>query len=341
LCVQSVSEPLPEGFVSTHKSGYLIMVRDPASSIQDCVLVDAHVVDAGHYTFAAHSEKSLIDNVYLCRIVEYREGRWSVLAEFNWQAVGIAVRFGEAIEYFILGRDGQFGSLVGHDLKESIIDPQRPTGPFRGLRIIGGSIFAFGMKREVYRRNRSGVWERMTQGMETPLPQRKLTIAEKVKLRTSQVGGVNAMTTDELNRLLAVGMRGEIWRMDENNWFKLDSPTNLMLKDAVRTPDNTIFVCGQAGTVIRGTEDTWEIVTYEGPQSLDFASIAWFNGMLYLADGHSLRTLADGELRQIDFGVTPSVPCALVVAGPTRVLSVAGQEVWESADGNQWSSILG
>jgi len=181
----------------------------------------------------------------------------------------------------------------------------------------------------------------MMEGMEKPPPDGKLSIKEQMRARLADVGGINALAVDTTGELLAFGMKGEIWRRAGALWVKVDSPTNVILQDAVEVPDAGIFVCGQVGTLLNGSGSTWNVVSYLGPEGLDFRSICAFNGIIFIADGHSLRFLDNGELKLVDFGVKDVVPSVVVVAGPERVLSVAGQEVWESADGIKWKVILG
>ena len=84
----------------------------------------------------------------------------------------------------------------------------------------------------------------------------------------------------------------------------------------------------------------WEVVPYKGPDTLDLRSICAFDGALFLADGDALHLLSNGVLAMVDFGPADVVPCAVVVAGSGRLLSVAGLEVWESSDGRRWRSLL-
>lgn len=311
-------------------------------SISGSVLLDGRVLAPDHYAFVAHSEHELQKGSYRCQVIEYRAGQWQLLATWPWQAVAIEV-VGEAVplKFEVLGRDGQVGTVVGGVQTETHIDTGRAVGPFRGLRLLHDTLFAYGMKREVYWRDPSGAWIRLAKGFEAPGPNRRMTIAERMKARVGNVGGINAVARDASGYLVAVGMRGEIWRFVVDEWKPIDSPTNLMLKDMVELDDGTLFVCGQLGTLIRSDVDRWETVSYEGPQKLDFCSIGWFSGALYLADGHSLRVLVGDELRLVDHGREDIVPCAVVVASPQRLLSLAGQEVWETADGLRWNCILG
>lgn len=311
-------------------------------AIEDWVMVDAAVLGPSHYVFVAHDEAKLERDAFECQVIEYAGGQWRPLAgNWKWQAVALEVTSIDPLQVHVLGRDGQVGTMSGDRSDETHVEPGRPVGPFRGLRFVLGRLFAFGMKREVFVREDSGAWTRMMAGLEPPPLSKKMTIAEKMKQRLADLGGINALAVDGDGHLTAFGMKGEIWRLENQRWTRIDSPTNLMLQDATEWPDGTIYVCGQSGTLLHGSGNRWQAVAYEGTQKLDFRSICAFNGVLFIADGHSLRVLEKGELKVVDFGIEDTVPSALVVAGPGQLLSVAGQEVWESKDGRGWNSILG
>jgi hypothetical protein len=309
-------------------------------AIDDCVMVDAKVVAPGHHMFVAHSAAVLKTKKYVCRVLEYQDGDWTLLAEWPWQAVALDFSSTNPLQVEVLGRDGQVGTVTATGSSVTQLDPPRPVGPFRGMRNTPYGLLAFGMKREVFRRDRSGAWARMMQGLDQS-PDRKLSIKEQIRAGIANVGGINAIEVAGAETLFAFGMKGEIWRYEAAKWVKLESPTNLILTDATTGPDRNIFVCGQSGTLLNGAGDRWGVFKYDGPPRLDFVSIDSFKGLLFIADGHSLRVLEDGELKLVDFGTEEIVPCAVVTAGPGCVLSVAGQEVWESTNGRAWNSILG
>lgn len=320
----------------------MAVTDSPDFSVADCVMVDARVLGPNHYAFVAHRESELQKESYRCLVVEYRAGAWKRLSEWPWQAVAIeATGTASQPAFEILGRDGQVGTVGTPGTQEASVDPKRPVGPFRGLRLVQSRLLAFGMKREVFLRDDTATWVRLMAGLGPPAPAKKLTVAERMKLRLANVGGINAITADAGGQLVAVGMRGEIWTLARDVWTKVDSPTNVMLKDATSAADGSLYVCGQAGTLMHGSGSAWQMVTYVGPQKLDLCSACWFKGMLYLADGHALRVLRDGELVVIDHGTDDIVPCAVVTAGQEWMLSVAGQEVWETSDGKSWNCILG
>lgn len=314
------------------------MSSTPTFEIAECVLVDACVSAPSHYVFLAHSEASLHGEKPVCELIEYHDGRWIPMAAWPWEAVAVA---NQGADWVVLGRDGQVGETVDGASSDWQIDPSSALGPFRGMRTLADIVYAYGMKREVFQRRARGPWVRLMDGFEPPSDRRDLTLAEEKKLRRKNLGGINAITIGPAGELTAVGMKGEIWTHDGRLWSKVDSPTNIMLKDLTLGGDGQLHACGLSGTLLAGTAGRWAAIDYEGTQELDFCSIAWFNGMLFVADGYSLRRLVGNVLELVDHGMENIVPCARLVAGDQRMLSIAGQEVWETSDGKSWKCLLG
>lgn len=302
------------------------------------VMVDAEILSPGHYVFLAHREAVLRNGSSECELIEHCAAHWMPWAAWSWEAVGFC-RLEDI--WIVLGRDGEVAEFDGASPTESHIDRTHALGPFRGVVSLNGDVYAYGMKREVFFRIDSGGWVREMDGFDVLLNSGELTRAEFLRLRRMHLGGINAMAVDADGKLTAVGMRGEIWIQESRQWKKIDSPTNVMLKDLTYGDDGRLYACGLMGTLLAGHAEKWMCVEYTGVQGLDFCSIAWFKGFVYVADGHSLRRLNEGVLEVVDFGVTNIVPCSRVVAAQEILLSIAGQEVWESRDGRSWSCLLG
>ncbi|MCL2653222.1 MAG: hypothetical protein FWD63_05495 [Propionibacteriaceae bacterium] len=293
-------------------------------------MVDAMVQAEQHHVFLAHSEESLNQDMPVCELIEYRRGQWSPIAAWDWQAVALVDLPGDAASgLVVLGRDGQIGCWSDGQASELVLDPEFLLGPFRGMRRFGTMIVAYGMGREVYLRQAGGDWVRSMLGIDPGVGQPSL-----------RPGGFNGMAVDSKGLLTAAGRRGEIWVFEGGTWRRVDTPTNIMLHDLVACDDGQLYACGLAGTLLAGQGDTWGVVDFDGP-ALDFLAAGWFNGRLYLADGHSLRVMSGNVLDLVDHGTEEIVPCSAIASGPGVMLSIAGQEVWESQDGLSWQSILG
>jgi hypothetical protein len=317
------------------------MKKDSAFSADDFVFVDAAILGRDDYVFLAHHEASLQAKRYRLHILRRTNDTWSVSSPWRWEGVGFTVQALNPLRIFAIGRDGQVGAFVDGDVQEEHVAPKSPVGPFRGIQAISEKVLAYGMKREIFRRETTGAWQKFDKGMAQPLPKGKVDVSALIKQRIKDIGGINALAYTDPQRLFAFGMRGEIWRLRSDAWHKVDSPTNLMLQDAVAAGSETIYVCGQLGTILRGSGDEWESVEYSGPPRLYFCSVAFFQDHLFLADGHSARRLDDGELKVVNFGGDEIVPSFSLSSSFGQILSIAGQEAWVSRDGDTWESLLG
>ena len=307
---------------------------------RDFVFVGGQVLRSSTYVFVAHHGPSLDEDTYRAHVLRWEAGAWQDSAEFNWQAVGLTISQEEPLRVFVLGRDGQVGILEGKTRREQHIDPKRPLGPMRGIDRIDSVVYAYGMKREVYRLRNAGNWERYSEGMQLALPPGKVDVSALIKKGIKEMGGINSIAATPDHVLFAFGMRGEIWWLDKDVWRKMDSPTNLMLTDSVAGEDGEITVCGQSGVILQGHGDAWQTIQYTGPEDLDFCAISILNGQIYLADGHSLRTLHANLLQVVDFGVGSIVPSSSLHSLHGFLLSVAGKEVFVTENGERWTSLL-
>jgi len=312
--------------------------------LQNYVFHSGHVLSSQKLFFLAHYHKALEAGVGISEILLLENGvRWTSLGRFKWQASAFLVLADKPDTVLVLGRDGEIG-LITHDtvIEEDRI-AQSAVGPTRGLALVGGDPVAFGMKREVFRRRGPSSWERWNQQMNPALPA-GMDIAAAIKYRMKTSGGLNALLEGPGHVLYSFGLHGEIWRRSaadgHSTWNAVDSPTNLTFADATLDGDNVIYACGQVGTIVRGLEDRWVSLNYDGPQALDFCNVAWFDNALYVADGHSLRRLRDGTLETVDFGVGAVVPCSHLHATSEALLSVAGKELFITSNGSDWTSLL-
>jgi hypothetical protein len=302
------------------------------------VFVAGRIRSPSHLVCVAHFLPALNDNVYIAVVALYQDGAWNRIAKFPWRAVDVAFDPLHSDRLWVLGRDGQIGVVNGSVATEARLESDRPLGPMTGLNAAGEMLFAYGMKRDMYRLSSGATWQRFEAGMAFNLSTGE-DADTLVKKRLKDVGGINAVVGYGADEVYAVGLRGEIWRGNRAEWTKVDSPTNVMLTDAA-VSGSDVVVCGLGGTLLRGRAAAWSVVEYEGIHGLDFSSVACRNDEVYVADGHSLRCLTDGSLDVVDLGVKAIVPSSYLDARDGQVLSLAGQEVFLSDRRGVWRSVL-
>ena len=318
-----------------------IMTQKFAFDSDDFVIESAVVASHQDYFFVAHHVPSLDQGNYRTHLLRCANGEWSELARWPWHSVGLVVPSLSPLRVEVLGRDGEIGVLAGERISQENLEPGTAIGPMRKIEIVFGRVMAYGMQRHIFVRETSGRWIRLDRGMAEEVPADDFDIDTAIRRGIKSSGGINAIVSYQKDRLLAFGLRGEVWRFLVDTWKQMDSPTNAMLKDAVSGPDGDIYVVGLRGTLLKGHDNYWQQVDYRGPGGLGFCSVNCFQNRIYVADGHSLRVLADGDLNVIDFGVEEIVPCMQIATGADEIMSVAGQEIWVSLDGIKWRTVVG
>ena len=308
---------------------------------EDFVFVDAFIAAPGDYLFIAHEAATVNDGVHVTHLLRHQQGSWADLASWRWQSVAMAVPSLAPLRVEVAGRDGQVGVFDGAGASTENLEPGRAIGPIRGMGVNFGRVLAYGMQRHVYLRDAAGRWIRFNDGMGIAPKQPGESFTAYRKRTMNADGGINSVIAAGPDGLFAFGMRGEIWQFGGEAWRRATSPTNVMLQASALAPDGDIYVCGQASTLLKGRDDHWKQVPFNGPTGLNFCAIASFAGKVFIADGNSLRTLDGPDLKLVDFGIGDVVPCMQVVANAGEIMSVAGQEVWVSKDGVAWTTLVG
>jgi len=229
---------------------------------------------------------------------------------------------------FVAGRLGTIGWIRNEKLIEEVIHGPESYGFLRDLRTIGKHLYAAGMGRQVYCRVRNGAWVRFDEGLlNNPTDYLDVT-------------GVNAI--DGLNEgdIYAVGFNGEIWHRSENQWSPVDSPTNLILERVRAIDTDRIYACGQAGVLLRGHGQTWEIVEQVETED-DFWGLEWFLGKLYLATTNQLYRLKSNDtLEPIEQGLSGARTYSQLHAGHGALWSFGLHHLSWTEDGETWNEAV-
>lgn len=182
---------------------------------------------------------------------------------------------------------GRVFALDAEATEQARIDTSK-NGPNRhgfimGMRAVGNSILAFGMGRQVYKRNAGEEgWSRMDEGV--------LDTSNSVEAAT----GILSLDGADADSVLAAGFNGELWRYRSGRWDALDSPTNLSLHSVSRRGATRYLVCGQVGTLLQVQDETIDVF----PQSEltgDLQQIATFQNSIFVATDDGVFRCLDGE----------------------------------------------
>jgi hypothetical protein len=270
--------------------------------------------------------------------VLWHQGKWLNAEGRDWDLAGLAVAKQPLEQMIAVGVWGDVlcvGSGDVHDEHvmsgQSAPDAKGPKdrGPVRGIRRIGSHIYAVGMDRQAYRREGSSSWQSFgppgwrEQGRPAP--------------SAAQVTGFEAVDGFSESDVYAVGWRGEIWHWDGKKWHQLPSPTNLVLVDVCCAGDGTVYACGREGLLLKGRDQTWEVVEPPGtPQ--DLWGLAWFDGRLYLSTFYALYTLGKNGLEAVDTGAEKAKTFHRLSADDGVLWSIGAKDVL-AFDGKTWTRI--
>jgi hypothetical protein len=221
--------------------------------------------------------------------------------------------------WWLLSKRGKIISFGAQGVNEEMI-PGGGTGKgnygyLSHLALIEGTLYAAGMGRQVCRRVQSQ-WVRMDDEMRVPSPS---------GLGFRAIGGVDS------KNIHAVGYDGEIWYFDGTRWHQAASPTNVILESICFVSPTLCYVCGKAGVVLRGFQNTWELV--ESKSKSNFWSIEIFQGRIYLAGNRGLFTIDGDEVRPLNLG--REVQGNKLYTNGEELWSVEDHELWVF-DGAEW-----
>jgi hypothetical protein len=196
----------------------------------------------------------------------------------------------------------------------------------RDMRLIGDHFYVVGMARRAYRRDKPDSWVPIDQGVFVPRGSRRKAV------------GFNSLDgTDEKN-IYAVGYKGEIWFYDGKNWDQQDSPTNVALNVVRCLSREEIYVCGMAGTVIRGVSGQWQVIEQDVTKK-DFWGMALFQGQIYVSNDDGIFVIRDGGLVPVKMGLKKKISTAYLDAADGVLWSVGDRDAAYTDDGVNWTVV--
>jgi hypothetical protein len=194
----------------------------------------------------------------------------------------------------------------------------------RCVRRIGDVAYAAGMARMFYRREAHGRWVQQDNGLFVPRGRRKRAV------------GIVSIDGNGGNDIYAVGYKGEIWHYDGDAWAQEDSPTNILLSGVRCVSKREVYICGMAGTILRGYAGQWLSVDQDLTTE-DFWGIAVFKKKVYFANYDGVFRLEGDELRKLDLGLDATT--AHLDANREVLWSVGHKDLLFTADGNRWTEV--
>lgn len=231
-------------------------------------------------------------------------------------------------EVISLGADGTIHVASPSGFKwESVDDSDEGPNDKRAMvdiKPIGDEIFAVGMARQVYKRQKDGTWVRYDQGARR---ERKLW----------DIAGFKSVDGFGSNAIYAVGFNGEIWFYDGNRWQPLDSPTNVKLEKVKCLQKNDFFIAGAKGTLIKGNRDKLKIIPNDVTKST-FWGLEYYNDKIYLSDRKEVYVFNGDEIEKIDMQLEKKITTCYLHANDGVLWSVGDRDI-AVFDGSKWFEI--
>lgn len=202
-------------------------------------------------------------------------------------------------------------------------DAPNSMRPLLASRIIGKNLYVTGMLRQVFTRSiRSGKWSRKDKGL---LPQS----SDDLDVGFEDIDGFSE------NEIYAVGLKGQIWMFDGNNWIQLSSPTNRNLASLKCAPDGLVYVVGDEGVILRGRKESWELIDQELTTE-SFSCIEHAFGSLFIAEnGKKLYRYAENTFMEVQTDLDKPVTTYHLHSNDELLLSVGAADI-VLYDGKKW-----
>ena len=198
------------------------------------------------------------------------------------------------------------------------------------LATIDGTIYAVGPRRSVCKRVDEGKWESLV-GDRSSLP-------KPTSVGASSDGGFHAIAGFSASDIYCVGGKGDAWRYDGQRWYQCVVPTNMYFRSVCCAGDGYVYIGMQSGSVMRGREDSWEII-HRDEMTLPFKDMVWFDGKVWCTSDYGLWVIENGKLKEAD--VPPEVKaCSGNLSVGDGVMLLAGMYGATVYDGHEWRRII-
>lgn len=221
---------------------------------------------------------------------------------------------------------GRYWEAITRTVQEFDGEIDKASFPLRALTSIDECIYACGMARAVLRRRSVDDWEEIGPG----------TTADDDGLVVG-FEGMDGFSSDEM---YAVGWRGEIWKYSGGIWSQLDSPVTANLNAVCCAADNTVYIVGDEGCMLRGRGDVWEVLDLERFDNL--MDVAFFDGSVYVTTSFNIFKLQDDTLIPEDAFLNPDDrprTCLHLLRSDDGLVSMGTKDLFRLVTG-RWERIV-
>jgi hypothetical protein len=196
----------------------------------------------------------------------------------------------------------------------------------RSMATIDDVIYACGMGRSVLQRNGPGAWDEIGPGT--------------TDKDDGLVVGFEDLAGFSADDMYAVGWRGEIWQRRKGTWRQLDSPVSANLNAICCAADGKVYIVGDNGAMLRGSNDLWEILDTEGIGNL--LDVAFYANTVYAVTDFQILKLEDDGLVPEDAFADPNdfpATCLHLLTAPDGLVSMGTKDLFRLR-GGVWERLV-
>jgi hypothetical protein len=267
------------------------------------------------------------DDGSVTRVMQCKGDNW-LTNRIGWSAVAVTARLEPAFELVVVGTEGKVlaASPTGFAMETVATGRDGPDrlGVIRDARFIGAEVFAVGMSRQAYRRVGPSRWVRADAGLAPT---------------ATSMTGLNGVDGTGAADVFAAGFNGEIWHYDGAVWQPIESPTNVALQRVRCAPDGHVYLCGVAGTLLRGDRRGFLPIAQDGTNA-NLQALEWFMGRLYVASAKGLFVLDGDSLEPLDVAPGEGLTFGDLHAADGVLWSVGARHLFRTDDGTTWTQVF-
>jgi len=245
----------------------------------------------------------------------------------GWPAIAMATikPDGSDREVVAIGPNGDYWEAEPALPQEYVGEIADFQGNLRKLSVIDETIFACGMGRVVLARESKAKWK---------------SIGPNPTKDDAEVIGFEDIDGYSKAEIYAVGWGGEIWFFDNSVWRCVDSPTSINLTALCCAKDESVYIVGHNGLMLRGRSDSWSIIETDRKENL--RDVAFYDGVVYVVTDFRILKLVDDRLvNDTDFTDPNDIPgsCLHLLVAADGIISMGTKDVFRR-QGNAWERLV-
>lgn len=277
------------------------------------------------WILAEDSEKSK-RGISNSKLLQFKDSKW-IYRSIPWDAGALCGTVTPNVEVQVIGVYGQIlkGTTTGF-AGESIgnyADRPMKIGILRDAKIIDGNTYIVGMGRQIYKKD-GLTWQALDKDL----------LAVK-----DEIVGFNSIDGIDERDIYVTGMGGEIWHYNSVRWEAIDSPTNVILNRAKCVSPDLIYLCGNAGVILSGSNQTFKVIEQSETDDNLFG-LEWFNDVLYVSSLTQLYTLNGNSLEKVDLKLEDDFTFGALDANDGVMWSVGARHMAYTRDGKSWTQVF-